>query len=239
MNRFAAARSAGFNAATEPGRSAFAAGIVLTGLLSVIHAARILAATAGTDVIATLACVGLGILLADFASGLLHWACDTWGNEDSRWFGSSLIHSFREHHRSPTAMLKHDWVEVNGEAGAAAAGIFGILLVAGPAAWLQQHPGIYALVWVTVSVAAISNQLHQWAHSPAPPRPVRALQRAGLILSMRRHAPHHRAPCVKRYCISTGWLNPSLDAIGFWRGLERAIERSTHNVPRAEDPTGI
>jgi hypothetical protein len=31
-----------------------------------------------------------------------------------------------------------------------------------------------------------------------------------------------------------GWLDPALDALGFWRGLERAITRATGAVPRRQ-----
>ena len=238
MERELPAKGAGSSAAVAPKRAVFAGAIAVAAVLSILHGLRIAAATRGVDVFPALLGALAGVLLADFASGVVHWACDTWGNERSAWFGDSLIRSFREHHRSPTAMLAHDWIEVNGEVASAAAAIFVLLLAGAPAGWLQEHPGWYALVWTTVSVGALSNQFHQWAHAPVPPRLVRALQRYGLVLSMRRHAPHHRSPCIHRYCISTGWLNPSLDAIGFWRGLERAIQRTTGHLPRADDGTG-
>jgi ubiquitin-conjugating enzyme E2 variant len=57
-----------------------------------------------------------------------------------------------------------------------------------------------------------------------------------MILSRQRHALHHRAPCVERYCITTGWLNPVLDRVAFWRTLERGVTRATGAVPRAGDP---
>jgi ubiquitin-conjugating enzyme E2 variant len=232
------ARSAGAAAAATPKRAVFAVAIVLAAALSTMHGARIVAATPGSGIGPTLLFALVGVLVADFLSGVVHWACDTWGNERSRWFGDSLIRSFREHHRSPTAMLAHDWIEVNGEAATAATGLFVLMLVEVPAGWLQQHPSLYTLAWATISIGALSNQLHQWAHTPSPPRPVKALQRWGLVLSMRRHAPHHRDACVYRYCISTGWMNASLDAIGFWRGLEHAIQRVTGTAPRASDSSG-
>jgi ubiquitin-conjugating enzyme E2 variant len=222
--------------AAAPARAAFAGFIALAAGLSVVHAFRIGASAQGVAWGGTLLCGFAGVLAADFVSGLVHWACDTWGSEHSRWFGSSLIRSFREHHRRPQAMVAHDWIEVNGEAATAAAAFFALMLLGGPAAWLREHPGAYTFAWATISVGALSNQLHQWTHRPAPPRLARILQRAGLILSLRRHAPHHRAPCVNRYCISTGWMNEPLDAIHFWRGLERAIRWSTGAEPRADEP---
>lgn len=237
MDREPPAPRAGNPAADAAPRAIFAVAIALAVALSLLHGLRIAAVMSWGDLAPILLGTLAGVLLADFGSGLVHWACDTWGNERSRWFGGTLIRSFREHHRSPTAMLAHDWIEVNGEAAGFCAALFLAMLAGTPAAWLQAHPGLYALAWAAVSVSALSNQLHQWAHSPTPPRPVKLLQRSGLVLSMRRHAPHHRSPCDHRYCISTGWLNPALDAVGFWRGLERAIQSSTGSTPRADDTT--
>jgi ubiquitin-conjugating enzyme E2 variant len=100
---------------------------------------------------------------------------------------------------------------------------------------LLESPAAYGFVWSTISVSAWSNQIHQWAHRPDPPRPVRALQRSGILLSLRRHASHHRAPFLDRYCITTGWMNPLLDRFGFWRALERGITRTTGVIPRADE----
>jgi len=179
----------------------------------------------------------LGALAADLVTGGVHWACDTWGDERTRWVGAGLIRSFREHHRDPRAMLEHDWIEVNGQPAAAASAAFGLLSLPAARDWVGDHAFVHAFLWSLFGVAALANQLHQWSHAPAPPRWVRRLQHSGVILSPARHARHHRPPHTGDYCITGGWLNTALDAAGFWRALERAVTRVTGAAPRGESTT--
>ena len=214
-------------------RAVFAFAIVLAAGFSALHFAR-LADLALAGAWLPLLCGALaGVLVADFVTGVVHWACDTWGDVRTRWLGPGLITSFREHHRDPSAMLDHDWIEVNGEAAAAAATAFALMTLPISQVWLSEHAFAAGFGWAGVSCGALANQLHQWAHQPRPPAAISSLQRAGLILSRERHAVHHRAPNTSAYCISTGWSNALLDVLGFWRALECAITRLTGAEPRA------
>jgi ubiquitin-conjugating enzyme E2 variant len=76
--------------------------------------------------------------------------------------------------------------------------------------------------------------VHQWAHQPTPPRVVAWLQRAGLILGRAQHARHHTRR-TSHYCIATGWCNPALGAVGFFRALEGALTRATGIEPRRDE----
>jgi ubiquitin-conjugating enzyme E2 variant len=186
------------------------------------------------DAVLALAGAILGALAADLLTGVVHWVCDTWGDERTRWVGAGLIRSFREHHEAPRAMLAHDWIEVNGQP--AAGGSVAFVLLALPAAqeWLADRAFLAALAWSMLATASLANQNHQWSHMPAPPRWVSALQRAGLILSPARHARHHRFPYTGAYCVAGGWLDRALDAAGFWRALERAVTHATGAMPSSE-----
>jgi len=175
--------------------------------------------------------LALGALVADLVSGAVHWACDTWGSERTPWLGRGLIRPFREHHRDPRAMLRHDWIDSNGQAAIpAAVCLLGMTLPAGRAL-LGESPALRAFLASLFLFGAFANQLHRWAHAPAPPAWVRALQRAGLLLSPSRHALHHAGRHRSAYCTATGWCNALLDRSGFWRAAERAVSTLTGARP--------
>ncbi|RPH48210.1 MAG: hypothetical protein EHM91_04630, partial [Planctomycetota bacterium] len=67
-----------------------------------------------SDLPLLLLAVAGGYALADVASGLTHWFCDSFFREDTPCIGRVLIHPFREHHRNPTAMTRHGFLELTG-----------------------------------------------------------------------------------------------------------------------------
>jgi len=136
----------------------------------------------------------LGVLAADCFTGGVHWACDTWGDEETPLVGAGLIADFREHHRDPEAMLAHSWVVVNGEPALAAALALGLLALPPLRQVWVEHPGVWAFSWCFALFGASANQLHQWAHAKSPPRIVRVLQGMRFVLSPSHHARHHRHP---------------------------------------------
>jgi len=172
-----------------------------------------------------------GWITADFVSGVVHWLGDTWGREDWPLVGTSLIRGFREHHLDPVAITRHDFVETNGSISLALVPVLLVALIAPR----KEMRGVIAVILLTVfSIAMLfTNEIHKSAHREKVCRPVAWLQRAGLILSPAHHALHHAAPFDRCYCISAGWLNPLLDAIGLFRALERSITFITGSEPRS------
>jgi ubiquitin-conjugating enzyme E2 variant len=161
-------------------------------------------------------CVFLGLVVADFASGLVHWAADTYGNSSMPVLGS-FVRTFREHHVDPDAITRHDLIETNGDVCLFSVPAHGTLLL-----WLENP---WALAWITgLFLGSYSNsQIHKWAHSHDPPRAVRWLQSFGMVLSGAHHRLHHRGDHRTHYCITTGWLNAALDRMRFFAALERVL----------------
>jgi ubiquitin-conjugating enzyme E2 variant len=174
-----------------------------------------------------------GFVLADFVSGFVHWAADTWGTPEWPLIGRTLIRPFREHHVDPKEITRHDFVETNGN------NCFISVAPTVAAALLPQEStgGFFAAAMTfSLSFAILgTNQFHKWAHMDRPPAAARALQRVGLILSPEHHAVHHSAPYAKYYCITVGWLNEALFRLRFFQTLERIISATTRLIPREDD----
>ena len=171
-----------------------------------------------------------GLFLADFVSGLVHWAEDTFGTESTPLVGRWIVTPNVLHHRDPTAFVRKGWLASSWDLVAAAA-LFLVLARAlgmlGPAAILFAIAG------------ANANQIHKWCHAPSTaPLLVRALWRAHIMQTPRQHAAHHRGEKNEAYCVVTPFLNPALDRIRFWRLLERCIVPLT-GAPRREDLSGL
>src|SRR5262249_13952335 len=63
----------------------------------------------------TLLLIPLGLLGADFTSGMVHWVGDTWGHERTPILGPRFIKPFRFHHAHPLDMLKSHFFTTNGD----------------------------------------------------------------------------------------------------------------------------
>ena len=174
-----------------------------------------------------------GIAAADFGSGLVHWGADTWGRDDLPVIGRRLLVPFRIHHINPDDFIRRRFLDTNGDVAFIAAIVLGgALAIPFEPSW-GGPAGVFGLAFCGVGM--MTNQIHQWAHLPSPPRLVRALQACGVLLGRVEHAVHHERPYDARYCITTGWCNRPLEALAFFRHLERAIAWSTGVQPRHDD----
>lgn len=174
-----------------------------------------------------------GLAAADFASGLVHWGADTWGRDDLPVIGQRLLVPFRVHHINPDDFLRRRFADTNGDVALLFLPILaGLLAVPLETSW-GGPIAVFGLGFCGIGM--MTNQIHQWAHMPSPPRAVRVLQDWGLILGRTGHAVHHDRPYDAHYCITTGWCNGPLETMEFFRRLEAGITRLTGARPRDDD----
>ncbi len=182
---------------------------------------------------ATLACVLAALLLADLISGMVHWAADTWGSSDWPVLGPLLLRPFRAHHVDALSITRHDFWETNGHNALATLPLPLLALMLPLDTIWQQLTAVFT-AFLALALF-LTNQVHKLAHEPSPGPVAKLLQRTGLVLRPEAHARHHAAPYLCAYCITLGWMNAPLDAIGFFATLERIITAVTGAQPRAED----
>jgi ubiquitin-conjugating enzyme E2 variant len=171
-------------------------------------------------------------------SGFVHWLFDTWGSLDTPVLGRLAIRTFRHHHVDAKAITRHDFIETNGHniTLTAVLAVSGLLFVV-------PDPTEATLTDVFIAQSCLcgsfftsfTSQIHKWAHMDQPPRVIKLLQRAGLVLDPTHHDVHHTAPFARNYCITVGWMNRPLHAIRFFETLEKIITAVTGAVPRADD----
>ena len=206
--------------------------MIAAAALLAVHLVR-LAGTPGIVRWYTPVLLILAWLLADFASGIVHWSADTWGKESMPVLGPRFLRPFRVHHVNPDDFLQRTFVDTNGDVALVVLPVLiGALFI--PLA----SEGARAATTFVVALAAFAlptNQVHQWAHMPRPPAPIRFLQGIGIILSREQHVLHHEAPYAMNYCITNGWCNRLLTAVDFFPRAERLITSLTGAEPRADE----
>ncbi len=159
----------------------------------------------------------LVILAVDFGSGLLHWLEDSYGYPDWPITGEWVTAPNILHHQAPSAFTENSWLR-----SAAVLLVIGAVIVG--VAWFVGMLTWQFLLFVAIGVNA--NEIHKWNHLPRKKRGrlVVALQDALLLQSAKHHGKHHVGSKDTHYCVVTNVLNPMLEAVRFWRRLERAIE---------------
>jgi len=174
-----------------------------------------------------------GVALADLASGLFHWFCDTFFAPETPGIGRVLIAPFREHHADPLGITRHGPLEVSSYNAALGVPLLAAGLPLADTFGLRLGPSLLLVFWSTAVVATVAtNQLHAWAHTRRPPRAVAWLQRHRLALPPAHHAQHHRAG-RRAYCVTVGWCNPLLDGSGLLPRVEGAVAHARCRAARA------
>jgi ubiquitin-conjugating enzyme E2 variant len=169
------------------------------------------------------------VLLADFVSGVVHWAEDTYARFKPRRklrLINLIARDNEVHHRRPRDFLKRSWWQSSWD-----------LVLVGAAILATAYALVGHLTWALLLFVVLSvnaNQMHKWAHRNPRENPalVTWLQRAHLLQSPRHHGRHHGGSKDSHYCVVTNFLNPLLEEVYFWRRLERAVERLIGRGPK-------
>ena len=158
----------------------------------------------------------LVVLAVDFVSGLLHWLEDSYGDPNFPVTGKWVTQPNDLHHIHPGAFTKNSWLH-----SAAALLLIGAATVL--VGWIFGLLSWQLLLFVAIGVNA--NEIHKWNHRPRSERYrlVIWLQEARVLQSPGHHARHHSGTKDSHYCVITNMINPILDKIRFWRGLEYLI----------------
>jgi plasmanylethanolamine desaturase len=158
------------------------------------------------------------VLLADFFSGLVHWAEDAYARKDTPIIGRLIGEANIEHHQKPRAFVGRSYWASSWDLILISTLVLVVAWLLGRLSWQ---------VWVFALVAANANQIHKWAHS-APHengRFVTFLQRFKLLQTQRHHGKHHQGKRNSYYCSVTNFLNPILEELEFWSLMERFNEQ--------------
>lgn len=172
-----------------------------------------------------------GIIVADFVSGTVHWFADTFGHEAWPLLGPSLIRPFREHHTDPASITRHDFIETNGSS-------FLLVAVASILLFIFTDTRILGYLSPTLFFLSITNELHKMAHlADHAPTWFKKLAAKGWLLSANKHRKHHSGNFDRHFCITTGWLNDSLDRVHFFKSIEKFIAAVAQRLGRLKyDP---
>lgn len=167
-----------------------------------------------------------GLYIADLISGFVHWLEDRYG--DPKW--PIIGHTIREnqqHHFTPRSFLGGTLWTRNREVLAIGAVFLAVFALVG---WLN-------LITISAVLFGIcANEVHASAHrSPKENGPlITWLQKTGFMQSHRHHAAHHRHAKDSYYCVLTNHMNPILEKLQVFRGLEWVMKRGFSLTPRPD-----
>lgn len=159
------------------------------------------------------------IAAAEFAAGLVHWFEDAYIRDHTPLVGRWIGRPNTVHHHYPRYMTRHTWWQASRELVAISAALVVFAWLFGCLTWQ---------VWLFAVLAANANEFHKWEHRTRKEngRLISFLQDVKILQSARHHALHHTDPKNSHYCTITPFLNPILDALHIWDGLEWLLAKT-------------
>lgn len=167
------------------------------------------------------------VLAADFVGGLVHWLEDAYIREDTPLIGKWVARPNIVHHHFPRFMTRFNWWHTSRDLFMVSAMLVVLAWCLGVLTWEA---------WLFAILTANANEFHKWEHRTRREngRIISLLQDIRLLQTMKHHARHHTDPKNSHYCTTTNLVNPILDGIHFWDGLEWLLAR-TVGLERRED----
>lgn len=153
------------------------------------------------------------ILAAEFVAGFVHWFEDAYIRNETPFIGRFIGRPNTVHHHYPRYMTRNSWWQSSWDLVLLAALLIVVAWCFGLLTW---H------VWLFALLAANANEFHKWEHCTRKEngRIISFLQDIRILQTGKHHARHHTDPKNSHYCTITNFLNPVLDSIRFWDGLE-------------------
>lgn len=164
---------------------------------------------------------------ADFLTGLFHWLEDTYCLEQMPLIGGFICEPNIDHHIDPQLMVRMGtFFSRNVLQWGLCGAIFAAL-------WMVGFGNVYS--FLTLLFASFGNEVHRWNHISKPGPFVAFIKETGLIQAHRQHSMHHKPPHTGYYCVLSSQLNPVLERISFWRGLEWTVQATTGIGPKRDN----
>ena len=158
----------------------------------------------------------LGLWLADFATGFVHWIVDNYGNPEWPVIGPHHIAHSHNHHDAPLELFALPVLPKHG-------GIVSVVALVGLALWASGAMTVYFAA--ACVFGALTNIIHGWSHVSAEENGplITACHAIGLFQSQRHHVHHHTGTSDTHYCLLTDHVNPVIETIRLWPLLERGL----------------
>eukprot|EP00879_Flechtneria_rotunda_P002117 GHRR01002299.1.p1 GENE.GHRR01002299.1~~GHRR01002299.1.p1 ORF type:complete len:349 (+),score=120.99 GHRR01002299.1:1255-2301(+) len=172
-------------------------------------------------------------VLSDLGTAVYHWGVDNYGDKSTPMFGRQIA-AFQGHHQRPWTITQRQFCNNVHQVFKPATAPAAALLAISPWLALSMHTFLPSFLLLV----CMSQQFHAWSHMRKSelPAAIITLQDANILIGRKAHGAHHKPNFEGNYSIVSGWWNPLLDGIGFFRWLENVVYEAAGVEPRCWYP---